>query len=965
MADTAKVVEGKIKFREGKKWKSRWCVLKKPSPVADRLQVSLFKDVVEVLRQDAKPKSVFALEGFLGLDAGFRHDREAHVMAIICQKNVHLMAFEIRENMIQFEIKIRQSLGEEHQFPVRVVKSPSNSRLPKDNLRLFIHDSRFCLLAFSPPKVFLSWNVEDLRRFGARDGKFCYEGGTRCGKGSGVFALESEQAEDIADIINLASTGKMSNCHRKFKNRRRLSTSSSEGVIDQINCTKLTIPISFVLGEASPSGVSSDNAQFPPPTPSSPWLQCHQSFSTVDTSMGVSECTSPAKSVLRPRSGTEYVVISRKTVPSVRSRPRSIASPTRRQVFSFDLSPSEVVSHTRLSHHRRSSPHSPPTHSVHSLSHGSRSPSRTPQPSPSQSSTADTTQSNMSLHGGDMWEREPFRCALLRRGVSLDRPAPASPSPASSPCPVLSHSSISSAHSKETHKKSTLGSPLMEENVFFPIDLSFSASSPPSSCSPSPLPSRQTPSVHEVYPTYVNQEFIMSLVNSSTNGNSRTVSSSSSQSSATPLRAGMQSLMSLFSRESSRHSPSESNSLGRSKRSRSRHSESDANRPEKHSLSLSSNKSSHSSTLPLTTQYPRPKSGEKAEKPLSPLSLPPEDYLSNYQCKVHQKEYDKFAHSSIISRRRAQTKNNSSNHSQSRSGDNIACGLSNDGSVVAASLLVTPIKSSGYKNIDSFNFAAAMASSQHLSGTGVGVAVDTESHSLPVEVGSQERSLASTERSLSKHRALNMDSSPGAEPRGVSPVSSTAHPQPPLLGRRLPSSPMSSSPPLSPNLTLSDTSDSPPSYYAPSPPSTPPPPPLPARKPVLPLPSPAPPSTPSEPELGSDYSDTEAELNYIEVDMTKSPQERRPQPCPIAYTRRSKRVKTKREEELRYAVIDLRATQALQQTRQEHVHARDSGVRKPSISLSRINSAPASSKRKPLSLVPRERKLSSGSVDSC
>ncbi|GFR99478.1 protein Dok-7 [Elysia marginata] len=232
MAEGSLVVDGKIKFREGKKWKPRWCILKKPSPVADLLQVILYKDVTEFRRADAKPKSVFSLDGFFGLNSGFSYDREPFVMAILCQKSISLMAFEYRDDMIQFEINIRQSLGEEHQFPVKMMKAPSSCRLPKDQVLLMIHDRRMCIVALTPPKILMVWNVDDLRRFGAQNGKFCFEGGEKCGKGSGVFAFQSEQAEDIADIVHLAATGKTSNCHRKFKNRSSQIDFASHPITD-------------------------------------------------------------------------------------------------------------------------------------------------------------------------------------------------------------------------------------------------------------------------------------------------------------------------------------------------------------------------------------------------------------------------------------------------------------------------------------------------------------------------------------------------------------------------------------------------------------------------------------------------------------------------------------------------------------------------------------------------------------
>ena len=58
------------------------------------------------------PKTTFPLDGFYGLESGICYDKETSVLAIICQKLITLLAFESRETLIQFEIKIRRSLGE-------------------------------------------------------------------------------------------------------------------------------------------------------------------------------------------------------------------------------------------------------------------------------------------------------------------------------------------------------------------------------------------------------------------------------------------------------------------------------------------------------------------------------------------------------------------------------------------------------------------------------------------------------------------------------------------------------------------------------------------------------------------------------------------------------------------------------------------------------------------------------------
>ena len=71
----------------------------------------LYKDVKDSVK-GGHPKSSFPLDGFYGLESGICFDKETSVLAIICQKQIILLAFESRETLIQFEIKIRRSLGE-------------------------------------------------------------------------------------------------------------------------------------------------------------------------------------------------------------------------------------------------------------------------------------------------------------------------------------------------------------------------------------------------------------------------------------------------------------------------------------------------------------------------------------------------------------------------------------------------------------------------------------------------------------------------------------------------------------------------------------------------------------------------------------------------------------------------------------------------------------------------------------
>ena len=45
-------------------------------------------------------------------------------------------------------------------------------------------------------------------------GRFCFEGGTRCGKGEGLHVFRVDNAEDIQISFDLASKGKLENKKR-------------------------------------------------------------------------------------------------------------------------------------------------------------------------------------------------------------------------------------------------------------------------------------------------------------------------------------------------------------------------------------------------------------------------------------------------------------------------------------------------------------------------------------------------------------------------------------------------------------------------------------------------------------------------------------------------------------------------------------------------------------------------------
>lgn len=69
-----------------------------------------------------------------------------------------------------------------------------------------------------------------LRRFGIVDGKFCFEGGSLCGRGEGLYVLIVDDRDEVACTIQLAAEGKLnSSSKRRQTSSRKYSTTATAG----------------------------------------------------------------------------------------------------------------------------------------------------------------------------------------------------------------------------------------------------------------------------------------------------------------------------------------------------------------------------------------------------------------------------------------------------------------------------------------------------------------------------------------------------------------------------------------------------------------------------------------------------------------------------------------------------------------------------------------------------------------
>lgn len=197
------VVEGYARLRDGKKWKTRWLVLRKPSPVADCLLLLVFKDKCE-RAQGTRERASVTLEELCGVETGQCFEGVVFTLSILCLNQCVLLGFDSKEALLAWDARLRYSLGEVHRFAVAVLPG---TKLESGPATLHLCNNLLSLARDVPPVIIGHWNLPDLRRYGPVPNGFVFEGGSRCGYWAGVFLLASAESEQISFLFDCVVRG--------------------------------------------------------------------------------------------------------------------------------------------------------------------------------------------------------------------------------------------------------------------------------------------------------------------------------------------------------------------------------------------------------------------------------------------------------------------------------------------------------------------------------------------------------------------------------------------------------------------------------------------------------------------------------------------------------------------------------------------------------------------------------------
>ena len=155
-------------------------------------------------------------------------------LALVLKAELVVLAFDSRETMMRWQVRLSSQFEEGQHFPAHLLQAHKSKSFPVNSaVRIHLQNRRFSMTHGVPPKLVHSWNMADLRRYGAvENGRFCFEGGSRCGKGEGLHLLRVDSPHDLQTVFDLASKGKLEG---KRKSVYKCSMTSSPSIPSGLN----------------------------------------------------------------------------------------------------------------------------------------------------------------------------------------------------------------------------------------------------------------------------------------------------------------------------------------------------------------------------------------------------------------------------------------------------------------------------------------------------------------------------------------------------------------------------------------------------------------------------------------------------------------------------------------------------------------------------------------------------------
>ncbi|GAA6078949.1 protein Dok-7, partial [Tachysurus ichikawai] len=156
-----------------------------------------------------RERSQLTLGDICGLELLQSFEGVNYALTLLCLTQSLTLGFDSRENLLTWDARIRYSLGEVHRFSVTV---QPGTKLESGAASLHLCNNLLVIARDIPPAVIAHWRLTDLRRYGAVQNGFIFEGGTRCGYCESLFVFLHTNASALPDYTDLVWTQENRTC---------------------------------------------------------------------------------------------------------------------------------------------------------------------------------------------------------------------------------------------------------------------------------------------------------------------------------------------------------------------------------------------------------------------------------------------------------------------------------------------------------------------------------------------------------------------------------------------------------------------------------------------------------------------------------------------------------------------------------------------------------------------------------
>ncbi|XP_022804318.1 uncharacterized protein LOC111341591 [Stylophora pistillata] len=167
------LIEGRVRYRKGKKWKLRWAVLRRVNPATDVLNLVLYPDRhPDQNNAGARHKALLSLKEFSGLQVLNKIDKHFNVIVIITTEEVIPLSFETIDQRADWLALLQGHFGKEKSFEGIV---PHKQKIKAGEAHLRFYATFFSLTKKDSYRLIGHWKFTALPKYGAVEAGFAFQ----------------------------------------------------------------------------------------------------------------------------------------------------------------------------------------------------------------------------------------------------------------------------------------------------------------------------------------------------------------------------------------------------------------------------------------------------------------------------------------------------------------------------------------------------------------------------------------------------------------------------------------------------------------------------------------------------------------------------------------------------------------------------------------------------------------------